>query len=72
MKIDAGVQCVNVVNQITNKHFIALNKRTQIDGRVDRLIDRTVCFPVPLIKWSSLLQNIGQFFIKKMEIYSFM
>lgn len=36
MKIDAGVQCVNVVNQITNKHFIALNKRTQIDGRVDR------------------------------------
>lgn len=35
---------VNVVNQITNKHFIALNKRIQIVGRIDGLRDRTVVF----------------------------
>lgn len=55
---------VNVVNQITNQHFIALNKRIQIDGRIDRwmdrLIDRTVYFPVPLIKRSSSQVNIGR------------
>lgn len=35
MKIDAGVHTlygVNAVNQITNKYFIALNKRIQTDG----------------------------------------
>lgn len=32
MKIDAGVYGVNVVNQITNTYFIALNKRIQTDG----------------------------------------